>query len=394
MTLQHTFVSASNEHPPAARLALAANELRDQVIDLACQLCETPAPTNDEWRRSELVASLMPGLGFTSVQRDDIGDVTGVIPGQQSERTLLLAAHLDTVFPLETPLIVKRVGERVFGPGIGDNCLGLAAAMMLPSVLHTAQIDIESDIVVTGNVGEEGLGNLRGIRAVLDAWNDVKAVVAIEGHNLGRVTNIAVGSRRLRVVITGPGGHSWGDAGKPSAIHAGSELIAQLSRLRLQSFPKTTLNVGTISGGISVNTIAPDMSFVIDLRSVEEQALQSLEQRVREVLRRTPRGINVEISILGDRPAGNVSSESAIVQHAWTVLRGLGVEPTADASSTDANIPISRGIPAICIGLTNGGNVHRVDEYIDIPPVAAGLYQLTALSVQIAADLASGCLIQ
>jgi acetylornithine deacetylase/succinyl-diaminopimelate desuccinylase-like protein len=201
---------------------------------------------------------------------------------------------------------------------------------------------------------------------------------------------VAVGSRRLRVKVTGPGGHSWGDFGNTSAINGAAEIIHELTKVPLPASPKTTLNIGTIKGGISINTIAPEVVFDVDMRSIEEFALRRLAERTERVIRSPRANLKVEIEVIGERPAGFVSPESQIVRRAVHVLESLGVSPAGDASSTDANIPISRGIPAICIGLTTGGNVHREDEFIDTAPVAVGLTQLVELALAVAEDVAAG----
>jgi tripeptide aminopeptidase len=360
------------------------------VVDLACLIAAIPAPTNQEAERSRFVAQRMTELGAELVQIDDIGDVVGRIRGVRSQPALLLAAHIDTVFPRSTSLAQTRSNGRIAGPGIGDNSLGVASVLMMPRMLEALGMQPAVDILLTGNVGEEGLGNLRGIRAVMDAHPEIGAVIAVEGHNLGRVTHVAVGSRRLRVRVTGPGGHSWGDFGNANAIHIAAEIVAELARLPLPHTPKTTLSVGTFHGGISVNTIAPDAEFVVDLRSVEEDALRRLAERVDLVLRAPRRGVTVDVEVMGVRPAGVVSPTSRIVRLAIETLEALNIPPTGDASSTDANIPISRGIPAVCIGLTTGGNVHREDEYIETAPLAAGLTQLLSLSLAVASELAAG----
>lgn len=362
------------------------------VLLLAAAVTAVPAPTGDEQARSDLVASLMPGLGFHNVRQDEIGDVVGVLPGRISARQLLVAAHLDTVFPHKT-VIEPSVGEqRSFGPGIGDNGLGLAAALMLPTMLQQSGVIPETDILVTGNVGEEGLGDLRGMKAVMDAHRNVGAVIALEGHNLGRVTHVAVGSRRFRVVVQGPGGHSWGDFGNPSAIEAAATIIAELAAIPLPKHPKTTLNVGTIAGGISVNTIAPEVEFLLDMRSVEAEPLQKLVDEVERTLNAVRAPITVHYESIGERPAGVVHPDSRIIRLASSILESIGIPPVGDASSTDANIPISRGIPAVCVGITTGGNVHREDEFINNAPVADGLYQLLALTVATSGYLAQGLL--
>jgi tripeptide aminopeptidase len=377
-----------------ARSATAVREVVDslqrQAIDLACEISSIPAPTNHERERSRFVAEQMATRQAVDVLVDELGDVVGRIRGRKRTPALLIAAHIDTVFPSGTTLDVIRSNGRIAGPGIGDNSLGVASVMMLPRILDDLGIVPDVDILLTGNVGEEGLGNLRGIRSVMDQHPEIGAVIAVEGHNLGRVTHVAVGSRRLRVRVSGPGGHSWGDYGNASAIHAAAEIVTELARLPLPPTPKTTLNVGTFNGGISVNTIAPEASFVLDLRSVDEAALRRLSERVDAILRAPRANVTTTVDVLGVRPAGVVSPTSRIVRLAIETLESMGISPTGDASSTDANIPISRGIPAVCIGLTTGGNVHREDEYIDIGPIAKGLTQLALLSLAVTAGLGAG----
>lgn len=216
-------------------------------------------------------------------------------------------------------------------------------------------------------------------------------MVALEGHNLGRVTHVAVGSRRYRVKATGPGGHSWGDFGQPNAIHALAKFIAELDAISLPRMPKTTLNVGTIEGGVSVNTISPSASCLLDLRSTDEHALQRLSERVTRLAAKHSRsdGVMLHLDTIGERPAGVVPVDSPIVKVATATLSALGVDATLDASSTDANVPIAAGMPAVCVGLTSGGNVHRVDEYIDTASIPLGVAQLGLLSLAICELLAA-----
>lgn len=373
-----------------AALYNVSRGMAGEVIALAAEITAIPAPTNAELARSERIRQLMPTLGFHNVAVDDIGDVVGTLPGKLSARKVLIAAHIDTVFPASTPMLVSVGSDQSFGPGIGDNGIGIASALMLPTMLQRAGVTTETDILVTGNVGEEGLGDLRGMKAVMDAHSDVGAVIALEGHNLGRVTHVAVGSRRYRVTVEGPGGHSWGDHGNPSAIDAAARIINELTSMSLPTHPKTTLNVGMIEGGISVNTIAPRVEFLLDLRSVEEEPLQKLAADVERALRRNRESICISFEIIGERPAGVVKTESRIIRLASTILESIGINPVGDASSTDANIPISREIPAVCIGITTGGNVHREDEYIDNAPVSDGLYQFLALTVSVSGYLGLG----
>jgi tripeptide aminopeptidase len=372
------------------RCLSAAGDFVEDVVSLTMEIASIPAPTFHEAERARFLARAMVGLGLPDITIDDLSNVTARVPGRDRSKSIILAGHIDTVFPIETPIVIERTGDRLLGPGIGDNSLGAAAAAMVPALLDRLGITPGVDVVVTGNVGEEGLGDLNGIRAVVNANPDVATVVAIEGHNLGRVTHIAVGSKRFRVVVTGPGGHSWGDFGRPNAIHAAAELIHNLTRISTPSVPKTTLTIGMIEGGISVNTIAPDVTFLIDTRSVDDVWLNKTVHRIERVLRDGVHGVKVSWEMIGDRPAGSVSADTRLIHHAFDVIREIGLNPIADASSTDANVPISRGIPSVCIGLTTGGHAHRVDEYIDIPPIVRGLAQLTALTILIAEDLTAG----
>jgi len=388
-------ILASPERIEAVRAA--ADAVTPDVLELTALISAVPSPTGEETAKSLLVDRLFATAGLAT-ERDALGDVVGVIPGRQSTRAgtskLVVAAHIDTVFPNGTPLEVKRSAGRLTGPGVGDNSVAVAAAIKLADLLRIAGEVPAVDVLVTGNVGEEGLGNLRGIREVLASHSDIGAVVALEGHNLGRVTHVAVGSRRFRITVKGPGGHSWGDFGRANAIHGLSKLIAELDAIPLPRSPKTTLNVGMISGGVSVNTIAPDASCLLDLRSIDESALRRLSDRVTRLVDRSNRGDSVEYTAesIGERPAGVVPADSPIVQIAASTLAALGLEPSFDASSTDANVPIAAGIPAVCVGLTTGGNVHRTDEYIDVEPVPMGVTQLALLTLALAESLSERAL--
>jgi tripeptide aminopeptidase len=388
-------ILASPERIEAVRAA--AEAVTPDVLELTALISAVPSPTGEETAKSLLVERLFATAGLAT-ERDAIGDVVGVIPGRQSSRIgtskLVVAAHIDTVFPIGTPLEIKRTSGRLTGPGVGDNSVAVAAAIKLADLLRIAGEVPAVDLLLTGNVGEEGLGNLRGIREVLTSRSDIGAVVALEGHNLGRVTHVAVGSRRFRISVKGPGGHSWGDFGRPNAIHGLSKLIAELDAIPLPRSPKTTLNVGMISGGVSVNTIAPEASCLLDLRSIDESALRRLSDRVTRLVDRSNRGDAVDYTAesIGERPAGVVAVDSPIVQIAANTLAALGLEPSFDASSTDANVPIAAGIPAVCVGLTTGGNVHRTDEYIDLDPVPMGITQLALLTLAIAESLSERAL--
>jgi len=273
---------------------------------------------------------------------------------------------------------------------VGDNSLGVSAMLGVLQILDGLTIETDADIIVVATVGEEGLGNLGGIRAAVERYRaDLGAVIAVEGHNLGRVTHAGVGSTRWRVRVTGPGGHSWGAFGKPNAIHGLSRIISEIARLEVPSDPKTTYNVGTIQGGTSINTIAPDASALVDMRSVDARALRQLVDQIGEIVATSVEdGLTSDVDVLGERPAGVCPRTHPLVVAAGDVLRQLGFDPVFDASSTDANIPISLGIPAVCIGITHGGLGHTTSEFIEVPPIATGLTQLALLSIAAASVVA------
>lgn len=358
-----------------------------EVLDLTARVAAIPAPTFQEEERAAFVRVQMEQLGL-EVATDAAGNVTGRRRGQGGQGAILLAAHTDTVFPAETDLTVRAEPGRLSGPGIGDNSLAVASLLTLARLLTEADLETGPDLLFCANTGEEGLGNLRGIRqALVEYGPELRAVVALEGHGLGRVTNQGVGSRRLRVTVRAPGGHSWGAFGQASAIHVLGQIIARIAALEVPAEPKVTYNVGQIEGGVSVNTIAPRASLLLDMRSADAGALQNLAGQVEEILEQAndaERGVTISSEVIGDRPAGAVDEGAPIVQTAQAVLRELGLEPRLNASSTDANAPMAAGIPAICIGLTTGGNAHRLDEYIDTEPLADGLRQLAVLTERLA----------
>ena len=336
------------------------------------------------------MAELLRRRGYEP-ELDEVGNVYAR-RGRRGGPLLLLACHTDTVFPAGTPVTVVREGDVLRGPSIGDNSLGVAATLSAFDILDQLELETRADIVMVANVGEEGLGNLRGARAAVERFaGNIGAMLAVEGHNLGRVTNGAVGSKRWRISVFGPGGHSWGAFGEPSAIHGLARAVARIAELTPPEDPRTTFNVGLIQGGTSVNTIAAEASCVLDLRSIDSGALDQIDADVRGILERTiGNGLRWEIEILGERPAGKLADGHPLVLSALETLRWLGIEGTRDASSTDANIPISLGIPAVCIGITRGGRGHSVDEFIQVSPIADGLAQLLRLCVDVTDAIAGG----
>jgi len=368
-------------------LRQAATTLIPDVAKCAAMLAAIPAPTGDEFARAARVADLFRDRNLP-VEVADNGNVFTAF-GTGQGRKIMLAAHTDTVFPAATPLAIVSEGGRLYGPGVGDNSLGVAAMVALVDLLRASNLELPVQLILVATVGEEGLGNLAGARAAVDRYGaELGAFIAVEGHNLGRVTCAGVGSLRWRVSVDGQGGHSWGAYGRPNAIHGLSKIIAAVSDIEPPSNPKTTFNVGVIEGGVSVNTIAPHASALFDIRSADAGSLKRFSERIRGTIHNTDvNGLTVTIETLGERPAGATPKTSPLVEAATSALRELGYEPTFDASSTDANVAMSRGIPAVCIGISRGGNGHTVEEYIDLQPIADGLTQLALLVLDTATAL-------
>jgi tripeptide aminopeptidase len=374
--------------PSISNVLRLAESYLEPIIELTTRLTEVPAPTNDEGDRAVALRRELEALGYADVHVDELHDVTARIKGRDSSKCLLIAAHIDTVFPRDTNLAVRREDDTLHAPAVGDNTVAVASVSLLRRAFEDLGVTPGIDVVITGNVGEEGLGDLRGMRAVVDSLPDIAGAIAVEGHLLGRITHRAVGSRRLKVTVTGPGGHSWGKAGEPSAIHHLARIIARLDDIPLQDNPKTSFNAGLFNGGISVNTIAPEAVAILDMRSTSAEALADLVAEVeRGIAMPSPDGIDVTVEVVGDRPAGENPRHVGLAPIADGVLRELGFDVHYDASSTDANVPISRGIPAVCIGLTTGGNAHRTDEFIRISPLVKGFAQLVLTTLRSAEAL-------
>lgn len=365
------------------RVRAAANAHIEAVAHLAQRICEVPAPTGQEQERARFVASLWQERGYTP-EIDAVGNVYVTRRGTKEHAPLLmLLAHTDTVFPASTSIVVRREGDKLYGPGISDNSVSVASMLHTFDILDELGLETATDLLAVANVGEEGLGNLLGARTAVERYREqVGAVLVIDG-GLGYITHGAVGSKRWRITVRGPGGHSYGSFGTPSAIHGLGRIIAAIADMQVTLSPKTTFNVGTIEGGTSVNTIAAEASAVLDLRSTDVEALNVLAERVRELIeRRVGAGLHVEIEVLGERPAGQRSLSDPLVQLAGETLRWLGIEPRYGTSSTDANIPISLNIPAVCVGVTHGENAHTLQEYFLVPPLGQGLAQVVRLSVE------------
>jgi acetylornithine deacetylase/succinyl-diaminopimelate desuccinylase-like protein len=370
---------------PAVRAALADLADYRPTLATAIEIQQVPAPTFAERPRSVLVSQRMQALGLHDVEIDELGNVYGRRPGITERPALLISAHLDTVFPADTDLSIRYEGERVYGPGIGDNSVGVAGLLRLAEIYQRCDLPTQGDIWFVANVGEEGLGDLRGMRAVVERLRTrIGGVIVIEGCDFGSLHHQAIGVRRFRIEANGPGGHSWGNFGTPSAIHILVRLAARLTELQVPVSPRTTFNIGMISGGTSVNTIAHHASMLLDLRSVSSAVLSDLVSEVYRLVEEATLDqpeVHVQISKVGDRPSGAIPREHPLVQAAVAAYQMVGAQISFQQSSTDANIPLSLGIPAICVGLTDGGNAHRTDEYILPMNLGRGMQALLLLSL-------------
>lgn len=341
----------------------------EQIIDLAIKIQQVPSPTFEETRRGELVAQLLAAeVGtLTDIHTDLAGNVLARLPGAGIAPPLIVSAHMDTVFPGDTVLTTRREIGRIYGPGIGDNSLGVAGLFGLLWMLHSRGSTLPGDIWFVANTCEEGLGDLRGMRALVDRFGALpKAYLILEGMALGHIYHQAVGVQRYKISLHTRGGHSWTDYGQPSAVHELSILVNNIASIPLPSQPRTTLNVGRISGGTSINTIAADAWLELDLRSEGQASLDRLIAQVEGLVENTrKRGAQIDVTPIGRRPSGQLSPDLPVIQLAQACLRAQGIDPVLTTGSTDANIPISRGYPALVLGLTRGGGAHTVHEYIE-----------------------------
>src|SRR5687767_1314235 len=352
----------------------------EAITDEQIQICSIPAPPFGERERAGFLADKFSTLGLTEVEIDEEGNCLGLIKGTSRSPLLVVSAHLDTVFAAGTDFTVVRSGNRLLAPGIADDGCGLAALIALARAIHAEKIRPEGSILFVGTVGEEGEGNLRGVRHLLTRgrWaSKVEGFLSFDGPGVDRITNRALGSRRYRVEITGPGGHSWGDFGLPNPVHALSRAVAKLSGYPLPREPRTTFNVGRIEGGTSVNAIPEKAAMDVDLRSGADVELRRLDSFFRRAVRqaadeenapRRPvdRLLEVKVDLIGERPSGETPADSSLVELALEATKLLGIEPRLDQSSTDSNLPISLGIPAITLGAGGtSGSSHTLAEWFD-----------------------------
>ena len=372
------------------------------INDTQIRLTEIPAPSFQESARAAAVKSLFEQAGL-HVEIDRTGNVVATLPGANSapgadrRDTVMLSAHLDTVFPAGTDVQVEHDASRWTAPGISDNGTGLAALIAIARALRAAQIQPQLTILFVANVGEEGEGNLRGMRAMIAAYGSrLKAVIALDGSSIDHVTTKALASRRVEVVITGPGGHSWSDFGLPNPINALVRASVRFINTKVPPSPRTTFNLGQISGGTSVNSIPHEASLKVDIRSESDDELARLESALRECIaagvrdemessRDRSRGkLEFKVDLLGSRPGGELRSDSPLLAALRAADDFVGNQSRAERSSTDANIPLSLGLDAISIGAGgNGGGAHSLQEWYDPAGREMGLQRalLTLLGV-------------
>ncbi len=362
----------------------------EPVVTDALAIQQIPAPTFHEEARAQWVAERFRQAPLADVHIDALHNVYGRWVGTQPDRpALLVSAHTDTVFPPETDLRVRYRGTRIYGPGLGDNSLGVAGLLALLRVLQEHKLRPRADLWLVANSREEGLGDLGGIRAVWQALRGrLGAAIVVEGLAFRHVYHAGIAVRRLRIACRASGGHSWLHFGQPSAVHGLIALGARILALQPPDTPRTTYNIGLIQGGHSVNSLAAFAEMYLDLRSEHPQTLATLESQVHDAVSATQApDLRFETQIVGDRPAGRIAPEHPLVQLAVAVLQEDGCQPVYASGSTDANIFLAHGLPAVTVGISYGGNAHRLDEYIETTPIADGVWHLVTLTLAAANSL-------
>lgn len=360
------------------------------------RLTEIPAPPFQEAQRAAALKTLLASAGL-EVQIDTTGNVIGELRGANEKEIIVLSAHLDTVFPPATEVKVRREGDRLLAPGISDNGTGLAALVAIARACHEARIKPRRTILFVADVGEEGEGNLRGMRALIDAYKPkLKAVIVLDGSGTDHVTTKALASRRVEATITGPGGHSWSDFGMPNPINALVRASVRFINTRVPAAPRTTFNLGQIEGGTSVNSIPYEAKLKVDIRSESEDELAKLESALRECIAagvrdemessrdRSKGKLEWKVDLLGSRPGGELPVHSPLLAALRAADDYVGNQSRLERSSTDANVPLSNAIDAISIGAGGtGGGAHSLNEWYEPAGREIGLKRalLTLLGV-------------
>ena len=352
--------------------------LEAKTLERHITLTEIEAPPFKEEKRAKVFAEYYRDLGMDSVWIDSEGNVLGLLMGSEGEKTVALDAHLDTVFPEGTNVKVRIENDTLFAPGIGDDTRGLSMLLTILETIKTKNIKPKDNLLFVGSVGEEGLGDLRGVKYLFrENGPQINSWIAIDGGNIGRVNNKGLGSYRYRVTFQGPGGHSWGAFGLGNPHHALGEAIGNFVRVSdifIKKGPKTSYNVGVISGGTSINSIPFESVMEIDIRSIEPSRLDAMEVLLKEAvkkalahqnnIKRQGSDLTVKIDKIGNRPSGELSDSLPLIQRTLAATTYFGAEPFLTRGSTNSNIPISKGIPSVTIGRGgNGGKAHSLGEW-------------------------------
>ena len=380
----------------AATAALAREH--ERTVQDIITLTEIPAPPFKEEARGKAYKAMLEAHGLTDVEIDAEGNVMGLRKGTAPGPLVVVSAHLDTVFPEGTDVKVRREGTRLFAPGVADDTHNLAVLLAWIRALDAAKIETTSDILFVGTVGEEGAGDLRGVRYFFTQgqYKDrAKAFFSVDGLDPSGITHVGVGSKRYRVTFNGPGGHSYGSFGIVNPMAAMGKAIADFYEVQVPASPKVTYSASVTGGGTSVNAIPNKVFTEFDMRSADAGELARLDARFKEIMQaavehenraRSTRvgAVSVEIEPIGDRPAGQTPKDTALVAGTAAAITALGYTPQYDASSTDANAPMALGIPAITIGGGgSGGRAHSLDEWIDVEKASS----VRGMSVGLAAVL-------
>lgn len=375
----------------------------ERIVDDIIKLVEIPAPPFKEAERAKAYRDMLLAAGLQDVEIDAEGNATGLYRGSgpAGGQLIVLAAHLDTVFPEGTPLKVRREGTKLYAPGIGDDTRSLAVIVAYARAMKNNNVRPQTDILFVGNVGEEGPGDLRGVRYLLTKgkYKDrAKAFLSMDGTDPERVVNGGVGSRRYRITYKGPGGHSYGAFGLVNPMVAMSQTVTELYKISVPGSPKTTYAASVVGGGTSVNSIPNEVFMEFDFRSESPSELTKVEQRFLSIVQESTNAENVarstregkivaETKLIGDRPAGITDERAAITQIATAAIRANGLQPKLVSSSTDSNLAMSIGVPALTIGSGgSGGRAHSLDEWIDVEKnqsvkgMSTGLLMLLAMA--------------
>lgn len=363
----------------------------ERIVRDAITIQQIPAPTFAEKKRALYLKERFQKAGLQAVTSDEVHNVYGCWPGKHADHpALMVSAHTDTVFPAETDLTVRREGNLVYGPGLGDNSLGVAALLALLDLIKTQVLQPECDVWFVANSREEGLGNLDGIRAMWHTLSDrLGAAIVVEGMALGHIYHGGIAVRRLHVMCKAPGGHSWLHYGRPSATHGLVDFGARILAIDPPTIPRTTYNIGLISGGHSINSLAMEADLYLDMRSEDSTALAKLERQVRAAIDAVKKtGVEFMVDVVGDRPSGQIPTDHPLVQLATAALESANLRPVYETGSTDANVLLANNLPTVTIGISNGSNAHRLDEYIEAEPIAAGLWQFLLLTLATCQQLA------